>query len=128
MIGTQPIRVGDFIKLDSGEEGYVTEIGWRAARIRMLPNNTVIVPNSKLADSVITNYYLPEKELAVLVQVGVSYNCDLVHVERVTIEVAKEIQQKKGEPGGFSRPPLSLKENSLKRHPDIDEPKTALIR
>jgi small-conductance mechanosensitive channel len=93
VIGTQPIRVGDFVKLESGEEGYVTEIGWRATRIRMLPNNTVIIPNAKLADSVITNYHLPEKELAVLVQVGVSYNSDLAHVERVTIEVAKDIQQ-----------------------------------
>lgn len=93
LISTQPIRVGDFIKLQSGEEGYVTEIGWRATRIRMLPNNTVIVPNSKVADSVLINYYLPEKELAVLVQVGVSYNCDLAHVEKVTIEVARDIQQ-----------------------------------
>jgi small-conductance mechanosensitive channel len=93
VIGTQPIRVGDFVKLESGEEGYVTEIGWRATRIRMLPNNTVIIPNAKLADSVIVNYYLPDKELAVLVQVGVSYNSDLAHVERVTTEVAKEIQE-----------------------------------
>lgn len=93
MVSTRPIRVGDFVKLESGEEGYVTEIGWRATCIRMLPNNTVIVPNSKLADSVITNYHLPEKELAVQVQVGVSYHSDLVQVERVTIEVAREIQQ-----------------------------------
>lgn len=93
IISTQPIRVGDFIKLQSGEEGYVAEIGWRATCIRMLPNNVVIIPNSKLADSVITNYYLPDKELAVLVQVGVSYNCDLAHVEKVTIDVAREIQQ-----------------------------------
>jgi small-conductance mechanosensitive channel len=93
VIGTQPIRVGDFVKLESGEEGYVIEIGWRATRIRMLPNNTVIIPNARLADSVITNYYLPDRELAVLVQVGVSYNSDLAHVERVTIEVAKNIQE-----------------------------------
>ena len=41
VISTKPIRVGDFVKLESGEEGYVTEIGWRATRIRMLPNNIV---------------------------------------------------------------------------------------
>jgi small-conductance mechanosensitive channel len=93
VIGTQPIRVGDFVKLETGEQGYVIEIGWRATRLRMLPNNIVIIPNSKLADSVITNFYLPEKELAVLVEVGVSYNSDLKLVERVTIEVAREIQK-----------------------------------
>ena len=93
LISTQPIRVGDFIKLQSGEEGFVTEIGWRATRIRMLPNNAVFIPNSRLAESVITNYDLPERELAVLVQVGVSYASDLSHVERVTLEVATEIQK-----------------------------------
>lgn len=93
ILGTRPIRVGDYIKLESGEEGYVEEIAWRATRVRMLPNNTVIIPNGKLADSVIVNYYLPAQELAVLVQVGVSYNSDLKHVERVTIEVATEIQK-----------------------------------
>lgn len=85
------IRVGDFIKLESGEEGYVLDIGWRATKVRMLPNNVVLIPNNKLAQSIITNYYLPEKELAVLVQVGVHYDSNLEHVERVTIEVAKEV-------------------------------------
>lgn len=93
LISTQPIRVGDFIKIQSGEEGYVTEIGWRATRIRMLTNSMVVVPNSKLADSVIINYDLPERELTVPVQAGVSYASDLSHVERVTLEVAAEIQQ-----------------------------------
>ncbi|OFV95119.1 MAG: hypothetical protein A3F68_10635 [Acidobacteria bacterium RIFCSPLOWO2_12_FULL_54_10] len=93
IISDRPIRIGDFVKLESGEEGYVTEIGWRATRIRMLPNNTVIIPNSKLADSILRNYYLPDPELAVLVDVGVSYDSDLAQVERVTIAVAKEIQE-----------------------------------
>jgi len=85
------IRVGDFVKLETGEEGYVVDIGWRATRVRMLPNNLVLIPNNKLAQSIITNYYLPNKELAVLVNLGVHYNSDLEHVEHVTIEVAKEV-------------------------------------
>jgi small-conductance mechanosensitive channel len=89
----KPIRIGDYIKLDSGQEGYVAQIGWRSTRIRMLPNNILIVPNAKLVNSQITNFYLPEQELAVLVQVGVSYESDLEKVEKVTIEVAKEIHQ-----------------------------------
>jgi len=89
----KPIRIGDYIKLESGQEGYVVQIGWRNTRIRMLPNNMVIVPNAKLVSSQITNFYLPETEMAVLVQVGVSYQSDLEKVERVTIEVAKEVLQ-----------------------------------
>jgi small-conductance mechanosensitive channel len=87
----KPIRIGDYILLESGREGYVTQIGWRSTRIRMLPNNIVIIPNAKLVSSQITNFYLPETEMAVLVQVGVSYESDLEKVERVTIEVAKEV-------------------------------------
>ncbi|HLD56362.1 MAG TPA: mechanosensitive ion channel family protein [Candidatus Omnitrophota bacterium] len=89
----KPVQVGDFIKLESGEEGYVTEVGWRATRIRMLPNNTVIVPNQKLMSTIITNYYLPSPDLAVLVQVGVHYDSDLKKVEEVTIDVGRQIMK-----------------------------------
>ena len=87
------IKVGNFVKLESGEEGYILDIGWRSTRVRMLPNNVVIIPNSKLSQSVITNYYLPEKELAVLVQVGVHYQSDLAHVEKVTCQVGREVMK-----------------------------------
>ncbi|MGH7830668.1 MAG: mechanosensitive ion channel family protein, partial [Candidatus Binatia bacterium] len=89
----RPIQVGHYVRLEGGEEGYVEWVGWRSTRIRMLPNNMVIVPNSKLVQSNITNFYLPSPELAVLVQVGVHYDSDLEKVERVTREVAKEVLQ-----------------------------------
>ncbi|UCH52097.1 MAG: mechanosensitive ion channel family protein [Chloroflexota bacterium] len=88
---TRQIRIGDYIKLDSGEEGYVTDISWRATTIRMLPNNMILVPNEKLSKVIFTNYYLPQKELAVLLNLGVHYGSDLRKVEQVTIEVAKEV-------------------------------------
>ncbi|MEP4890176.1 MAG: mechanosensitive ion channel family protein [Aliiglaciecola sp.] len=91
MLADKPIRVGDFIELDSGEQGFVDKIGWRSTWIKMLPNNTVIMPNSVLAQSKIINYYYPEKQLSVPVDVGVHYDSDLEHVERVSLEVAREI-------------------------------------
>lgn len=93
VLADKPVVVGNFVKLDSGEEGYVTKIGWRSTQIRMLSNNLVVVPNSRLIDSVITNYSLPEQELSVLVQVGVHYDSDLARVEKVVCEVGKEIMQ-----------------------------------
>ena len=51
----------------------------------------VVVPNSQMVATIITNYYLPEHEMSVTVQVGVHYDSDLEEVERVTREVAKEI-------------------------------------
>jgi small-conductance mechanosensitive channel len=89
----RPIEPGHFVKLQTGEEGYVERIGWRSTRVRMLTNNMVVVPNTKLVQDNITNYYLPDRELAVLVPVGVAYDSDLQKVERVTEEVAKEIMQ-----------------------------------
>lgn len=90
---TKQIRIGDYVKLDSGEEGYVEDIGWRATSIRMLPNNLVIVPNHKLGQAVIVNYHLPDKELAVVVELGVDYRSDLSQVEQVTSEVGREVMQ-----------------------------------
>ncbi len=87
------ILVGDYIKLESGQEGWVTDIGWRATKIQMLSNNVVIIPNAKFGQSIITNYCLPTRELAVLVEVGVDYASDLDMVERVTCEVAREVMR-----------------------------------
>jgi len=87
------IRVGDYVKLDSGEAGYVQDISWRDTRLKNLPNHYIIIPNTKLAQSIVTNFDLPTPDLAVLVEVAVDYRSDLWKVERVTCEVAKEIMQ-----------------------------------
>ncbi|MBC8473749.1 MAG: mechanosensitive ion channel family protein [Candidatus Omnitrophica bacterium] len=94
IIADKPIKIGQFVKLDSGEEGYVHKIGWRSTWVRMLPNNVVVIPNKVLISSKILNYHYPETEMAVLVQVGVHYDSDLKHVEKVTCEVGKEIMKK----------------------------------
>ncbi|MDO8735168.1 MAG: mechanosensitive ion channel family protein [Elusimicrobiota bacterium] len=88
---SKQIRVGDYIKIDTGQEGYVSDIGWKNTKVRELPNNMIMIPNSKLSQAIVTNYYMPEKDLAVLVQVGVDYSSDLEKVEKVTIEVAKDV-------------------------------------
>jgi small-conductance mechanosensitive channel len=85
------IRVGDYIKLDSGHEGYVADLSWRSTRLHMLPNNLVLVPNAKLAQAIVINHHLPSPDLAVLVEVGVDYTSDLKRVERVVVEVGRQI-------------------------------------
>lgn len=98
VILARQIKPGDYVKLESGEEGYVVDITWRNTTIRELSNNYIIIPNLKLANSIVKNYFMPEKEISVSVQVGVSYDSDLDKVERVTIEVAKEVMREV--PGG----------------------------
>jgi len=89
IMAEQAIRVGDFIRLETGQEGYVEDISWRTTRIRMLPNNMVIVPNNKLSQSVITNYNLPDRKMVLQVPVNVSYASDPDRVERVLLDEAR---------------------------------------
>jgi small-conductance mechanosensitive channel len=91
LLASRQVRPGDFVELGSGEKGYVQDVTWRFTTIRQLPNNITVVPNSKLASAVTTNYYLPEREMSVLVQVGVAYDSDLRQVERITVEVGKAV-------------------------------------
>jgi len=93
IIVSKHIKPGDYVKLDTGQEGYVTDITWRNATIREVPGNIIIVPNSKLAEAIVKNYYLPRQELLVLIDVGVSYDSDLEKVEKVTLEVAEDVMQ-----------------------------------
>jgi small-conductance mechanosensitive channel len=90
IILSRQLSVGDYVRMESGEEGYVADINLRNTTIRQLPNNMVIVPNSKLASAIVTNYDQPEPELAVLVPVGVSYASDLEKVEKIAVEVGRE--------------------------------------
>ncbi len=94
IISDQPVQVGDYIELQSENiTGYVDDIGWRSTRILTLPNTLVIIPNAKLAESVIINDDVPVKETGLVIPVGVGYKEDLKKVEKVTVEVARKIQE-----------------------------------
>ncbi|MFC1686179.1 mechanosensitive ion channel family protein [Nanoarchaeota archaeon] len=92
ILSDKPVQVGDYIEIGD-LKGYVEDIGLHTTRIRTLPNNVVVVPNSKLADSIIVNNSLPSEDLGVIVKCGVSYKSNLKKVEKVTLEVAKKIQK-----------------------------------
>ena len=91
ILASKKVRLGDFVRLENGEEGYVVDISWRNTSIRQLTNAVIIVPNAKLASAVVTNFYQPERETSVLVELGVDYASDLDHVEEVTLEVARAV-------------------------------------
>ena len=91
IIASGQIRKGDYIRLETGEEGHVTEIKWRNTTIKALwDDHEVVVPNSRLGDSVVVNYSLPSRPYWVRIEVGVHYDSDLEQVERVVSEVARE--------------------------------------
>ena len=100
VLASRKVRSGDYVKLESGEEGYVRDINWRNTAIEVLAGNLIIVPNNKLASAIVTNFDLPASELAVLVDVGVAYDTDLRRCEEVIVDVAKDIMS--SVPGGVA--------------------------
>lgn len=93
ILAAHQIQLGNYVSLSSGDEGFIEDLNWRATVIRTLSGNHVIVPNKSLANLVITNYERPTPDISVLVNLGVDYSSDLQKVEKVTVEVAREIQK-----------------------------------
>ncbi len=107
LLADRPIRVGDYVKIADSVEGYVVDVGWRSTRVRTLPNTVVVVPNKKVAESIITNYDLPEPRMALLLPVSVSYGAEPERVEAVLAEeaarAAAEVPGLLAEPAPFVR-------------------------
>jgi small-conductance mechanosensitive channel len=93
VIASGKIRPGDYVRLSSGEEGFVTDIRWSDTYIRQLTNNLIVVPNSLMISTIVVNYSRPESEQAVLFNLGVSYSSDLEQVEQVVLAVATEVME-----------------------------------
>jgi small-conductance mechanosensitive channel len=93
LIADRPIRLDDYVKLDSGQEGYVVGIGWRSTHLRTGANNLVVVPNSTLAKAIVTNYSRPETRVSLSIPVSVSCAADPVTVEKLLLETAQEAVQ-----------------------------------
>ena len=93
LVAAAQFKVGDFLRVnDAGVEGYVTDIGWRTTTLRTLLDNHVIIPNSQLADSVLTNLHTPDPRVRLSIGVGVHYDTDLEEADRIAREVIREVQ------------------------------------
>jgi len=92
LILSKQLRLGDYIHLSSGEEGRVTDITWRFTTIVPVgEGNMVVIPNQKIASSIITNYSMPRHDIIIKIPVGVAYDSDLQKVEDVTLDVARQV-------------------------------------
>jgi len=90
LMADRPVRLNDYIKLDSNQEGYVLRIGWRSTVLRTLGNNFVVIPNSTLAKATITNYSAPDARVSYTLPVSVVRGTDPQQVEKVLLEAAQE--------------------------------------
>jgi small-conductance mechanosensitive channel len=105
LLADRPIRVGDYVKIADSIEGHVVDVGWRSTRVRMLQNNVVIVPNKRVAESVIVNYDMPERRMAIQLVVGVGYDSD---PDRVEALLTDEGRRAAGEVPGLLAEPAPL--------------------
>ncbi len=85
------VHIGQRIKLDSGEEGYVTDISWRATSLRTPSNHLIIIPNARLAQSIVTNYDMPDPPVNIVIPIGVSYDADPKQVKQILQDEAQKI-------------------------------------
>jgi small-conductance mechanosensitive channel/CRP-like cAMP-binding protein len=65
----RPFRVGHWISVGSFE-GRVTEITWRATKLRTKAGNLIVVPNNIVSKEAISNYSEPEAPTRIFVEVG----------------------------------------------------------
>ncbi len=91
LLVSQQIKPGDFIRLDTGDEGTVLDVTWRNTMVRKASNDVIIVPNSVLARATVTNFSTRDPEFVLLVPVSFASAGDPDAVQRIALEVAREV-------------------------------------
>lgn len=86
----RPFRIGDRIRLPSGEIGDVVEIGMRSTKLLDFDNNLIILPNAELVKSRIQNLTYPNTVSRIVVDVGVSYSTDIEKTKNILMKAAEE--------------------------------------
>lgn len=90
LLTDKTIRVGDFVHLDSGQEGYVSDIGWRTSKFRTTANNAIIIPNSKLASTMVANYSYPDKRVVTTIPLQLDGTIHTAQVESSLLSILKK--------------------------------------
>lgn len=93
----RPFRINDWIKVGDFE-GRVVSITWRTTHLRTRENDNLVIPNSKLADERVVNFYYPHPMHLERIKVGVSYDVPPYRVRRALLEAIT------GVPGVLDKP------------------------
>ena len=93
ILASRQIEPGDFVRLESGEEGVVEDVTWRNTTIRRITSELVIVPNSNLARSQVINFSRNADAYNLIIPTTVSYENDIEEVMSIMREVADELME-----------------------------------
>ena len=85
----QPIKKGNWVKVGD-EQGYVKKISIRSTVIQTFDRSDVIVPNSELISSQVTNMMLNDTYGRLKIRIGVAYGSDTKLVQDLLLKIASE--------------------------------------
>lgn len=87
----QAMQPGHFVRIEKENlDGYVEKVGWRTTSIRTLAGNTIVIPNSELAQAIVTDFYLPSPDLGISLDFLVGQESDPQRVINALMEEARE--------------------------------------
>lgn len=87
----QPLSPGHYVKLEGQNvEGFVERVGWRTTRIRALAGNLIVIPNSKVAQAVVTDFTMPDPTMSVVMTFRLPFDLDPNRAMAILVEEAKE--------------------------------------
>jgi small-conductance mechanosensitive channel len=91
IIADAPYKIGDYVILDTGERGVVTELGMRSTRLLTRDDVEISIPNAVMGNAKITNESGgPSVEHRIRIPVGVAYGSDPEQITELLETVAKE--------------------------------------
>jgi len=86
------LKVGDFVDLQSGVVGTVTEISMRYTRVTTNDSVDVVVPNSEFINGRVTNWTFDETARRIHIPFGVAYGSDKDKVREAGIAAANSVE------------------------------------
>lgn len=89
----RPFRIGDRIQLAGGQTGDVQDIGLRSTKIKTLDNQLLIIPNSDLCNTQVTNQALPDKRIKGRINIGVAYGSDVEKIKSLLVSISLELEE-----------------------------------
>ncbi len=85
-------KIGDKVKIESGEVGMIHDIGLRSTKLATYDNEIIYIPNGYLANSRVQNYTRPTPKIRVVINFGVEYGSDIKKVRKVVQGTLKKIK------------------------------------
>ncbi len=83
------IKVGDTVQIN-GDWGIIKNLGLRATIVETFDRSEMIVPNSDLVSSTVTNWTLSDRQTRLIVPIGVAYGSDVQRVTQILLRIAQE--------------------------------------